>query len=87
MENTIRELVIKVQLKSGRAVMLYEDITELEKEDNTKLTEEMLFEELDVDQATDSVKGRTQTGNVVVIPNHAIDYIEMNIQERTKETV
>ncbi|MFK4363308.1 hypothetical protein ABH963_000062 [Bacillus sp. RC55] len=82
MENTIHELVMKVQLKSGRAVMLYEDVTENVKDG---MTQDVLFGELRKGEMENEVVGQTQTGNIVMIPTGAIDYIEVNIQERLKE--
>ncbi len=81
----IREIQMQVHLKSGRGVMLYEDITELEKEEGVTLTEEMLFKEMRETEMSDTIHGRQSNGNIVSIPRDAVDYIEMNIAQRLRD--
>ncbi|MGH0586790.1 hypothetical protein ACQVQY_11890 [Bacillus mycoides] len=83
-QNKKHELVMHIQLKSGRSVMLYEDVTEHVEEG---MTQEILFDEIRKGELESEVVGRSASGNIITVPNHAVDYIEMNIQERTKETV
>ncbi|MDA2127881.1 hypothetical protein BK718_15680 [Bacillus thuringiensis serovar andalousiensis] len=83
----IREIQMQVHLKSGRAVMLYEDITEFEKEQGVTITEEMIYKEMKDDETdmADTIHGMTGSGNVVSIPRDSIDYVELNIVQRLRD--
>ncbi|MEC2646712.1 hypothetical protein [Bacillus thuringiensis] len=83
-KNQAHELQIHVQLKSGRAVSLVEDVTEAV---HDGMTQEMLYDELRKDGEMTSVTGQKQGGNIVMIPLDAIDFVEMNIRTFDKETI